>query len=115
MNRRKFSKLLATGGGSAGLWQARIQDADPPAPARADALFAGSVYVRGALTVHALRMTIGDDAFFRLLPEWTATRRGGNGTIAEFTALAERLSGRDLDGFFQTWLYTEDKPPYPAR
>jgi aminopeptidase N len=94
---------------TAGYW--RPKPGDPGA----DALFAGSVYVRGALTVHALRMTIGDDAFFRLLPEWTATRRGGNGTIAEFTALAERLSGRDLDTFFQTWLYTEDKPPYPNR
>ena len=38
MNRRKFSKLLATGGGSAGLWQARIQAADAPAQAQADAL-----------------------------------------------------------------------------
>jgi 4-hydroxymandelate oxidase len=38
VNRRKFSKLLATGGGSAGLWQARLQAADAPAQAQADAL-----------------------------------------------------------------------------
>ena len=67
------------------------------------------------MTVHALRLTIGDDAFFKLLPEWTTTRRGGTGAIADFTAMAERLSGKDLDAFFQAWLYTEDKPAYPAR
>jgi CubicO group peptidase (beta-lactamase class C family) len=25
-------------------------------------------------------------------------------------ALSERVSGRDLDQFFQTWLYTPQKP-----
>jgi aminopeptidase N len=78
-------------------------------------LFANSVYVRGAMTVHALRVTIGDDAFFKLLPEWTSTKGGSTGAIADFTALAERLGGKDLDAFFQAWLYSETKPPYPTR
>ena len=26
-------------------------------------------------------------------------------------ALSERVSGRDLDQFFQTWLYTPQNPP----
>jgi aminopeptidase N len=88
-----------------------------PAPGdpSAGGLFSDSVYARGALTVHALRMTIGDDAFFRLLPEWTSSQRNGNGTTAEFVALAERISGKQLDDFFQTWLYTDTKPPYPGR
>jgi aminopeptidase N len=63
------------------------------------------------MTLHALRQTIGDDAFFRLLKEWIRTHAGGNVTIAEFTALAELISGRDLDGFFRIWLYTKSKPP----
>jgi aminopeptidase N len=93
----------------AGYWR------PPPGDPGADQLFSGSVYVRGALTVHALRMTIGDDAFFKLLPEWTTTRRNGNGAVADFTTMAERLSGKDLDAFFQAWLYTGDKPPHPTR
>ncbi|HET7092922.1 MAG TPA: M1 family metallopeptidase, partial [Thermomicrobiales bacterium] len=60
-------------------------------------LFSLTVYNRGGLTLHALRLTIGDDAFFRLLRTWTAEHRYGNASIAEFIALAEQVSGRDLD------------------
>ena len=63
------------------------------------------------MTLHALRQTIGDDAFFRLLKEWIAAHAGGNVTIDQFTALAEQISGRELDAFFNTWLYTKSKPP----
>jgi aminopeptidase N len=87
----------------------------PPGDPSARELFSGSVYVRGAMTVHALRMTIGDDAFFRLLPEWTSSQRDGTGTTTEFVDLAERISGIQLDDFFQGWLYAEEKPPYPRR
>ena len=76
-----------------------------------DNAFSGAVYDRGAMTLHALRQTIGDDAFFRLLKDWIAAHAGGNVTIDQFTALAEQISGRDLDAFFNTWLYTKSKPP----
>ena len=59
------------------------------------------------MTLHALRQTIGDDAFFRLLKDWIAAHAGGNVTIAQFTALAEQISGRELDAFFRIWLYTK--------
>ena len=38
--------------------------------------------------------------------------RKGSGTTAEFTALAERVSGQDLDAFFTTWLYSTGKPAF---
>ncbi|GAB2995650.1 M1 family metallopeptidase [Saccharothrix stipae] len=72
--------------------------------------FHGAVYDRGALTVHALRGEIGDEAFFRLLQEWPAAKRNGNATTDEFIAFAERLSGKQLDELFQTWLFTPGKP-----
>ena len=58
------------------------------------------------MTLHALRTEIGDDDFFDLLKEWIASQSGGNVTTAEFQALAEQVSGEDLDAFFQTWLFT---------
>jgi aminopeptidase N len=76
-------------------------------------LFAGSVYVRGAMTVHALRVTVGDEAFFTLLKEWNSRRAHGHGTHAAFVDLAESLSGRQLDEFFQAWLFNQAKPPPP--
>jgi aminopeptidase N len=77
------------------------------------ALFGAGVYQRGAMTVYALRRTIGDDAFGRLLKAWPANHRDGNGTTAEFIALAEKLSGKDLSSFFDTWLSGPTKPAHP--
>jgi aminopeptidase N len=31
-------------------------------------------------------------------------------TTADFVALAEEIGGNQLDGFFDTWLYTAGKP-----
>ncbi len=75
-----------------------------------DTMFASAVYRRGGMTLQALREKIGDEKFFTLLKTWTRTHYHGNGTTKEFTALAERISGQDLDAFFQTWLYTAGKP-----
>ncbi|WP_405104647.1 M1 family metallopeptidase [Micromonospora sp. NBC_01405] len=72
-------------------------------PGRAD-MFGAAVYQRGALAVHALRRTVGDEVFFRTLRTWTAERRGGNATTADFVTLAERVSGRRLGAFFDAWL-----------
>ncbi len=62
------------------------------------------------MTLHALRTEIGDAAFFRLLRTWFREQRGGWATIGEFIATAERVSGRQLDDLFDTWLYTPEKP-----
>ncbi|WP_030908058.1 M1 family metallopeptidase, partial [Streptomyces sp. NRRL F-5126] len=72
--------------------------------------FDDAVYDRGAVAIQALRDTIGDHAFLRLLKAWPAQHRYGNGTITEFRHLAERISHQNLDDFFRTWLYTPSKP-----
>ena len=80
-----------------------------PAPGLVDDaadLFSDSVYDRGAMTLQALRVEVGDATFFRVLRDWFAQHKYGNATTAEFIALAERDSGRDLRGFFQKWLFT---------
>ena len=41
---------------------------------------------------------------------WTTSREGYNVATSEFIRLAERISGQDLDAFFQTWLFTPSKP-----
>ena len=75
-----------------------------------DTLFSGAVHLRGALTLHGLRQAVGDDDFFRILRTWISSRAGTAVTTADFVALAEQESGRDLDALFQTWLYTAGKP-----
>ncbi|MEU4770428.1 M1 family metallopeptidase [Micromonospora sp. NPDC023644] len=76
-------------------------------------LFGSAVYKRGALAVHALRRTVGDDAFFRILRTWTAERRGGNATTDDLVALAERVSGKPLRPLFDAWLVGGSAPALP--
>ncbi|GII77843.1 metallopeptidase [Sphaerisporangium rufum] len=82
----------------------------PPGVARPDDLFNASVYVRGAMTLHVLRGRIGDDTFFRLLRAWTGEHRYGNATTEQFIALAEKMSGKQLDDLFDAWLYQPRRP-----
>ena len=77
-------------------------------------LFNGAVYVRGAMTLQALRNQVGDRDFFRILRAWAARKAGGNGTTSQFIALAERISGEQLDNLFEAWLFTAGKPAVAA-
>ncbi|MCP2165943.1 M1 family metallopeptidase [Goodfellowiella coeruleoviolacea] len=72
--------------------------------------FDDAVYDRGALTLQALRNAVGDEAFFTIIRTWVAEHRYGNGTIEQFVALAEKISGKPLYDLFQTWLFTKGKP-----
>lgn len=87
----------------------------PAAPAVED-LFGYNSYSGGAVTLHALRLTVGDDVFFEILREWVQQNLGASRTTTDFVALAETVSGRSLGDFFEVWLYA-DRPPsaYPSR
>jgi aminopeptidase N len=76
----------------------------------ADHLFTEVPYAGGALVLHELRERLGDETFFRLLQEWAARYRYSNATTDDFIALAEEVSGEDLDAFFTDWLYTPWTP-----
>jgi aminopeptidase N len=82
----------------------------PGDPGTAVFLFNGTIYLRGAMTLQALREKVGDFAFFRTMRDWAQKNRFGNVTTAQFIALAETDSGMDLDHFFDVWLYQPDKP-----
>jgi len=77
-------------------------------------LFNGAVYIRGAMTLQTLRNQVGDRDFFRILRAWATRRAGGNGTTGQFVALAERISGQQLDELFDAWLFTPGKPALGA-
>jgi aminopeptidase N len=85
-------------------WQVPIGD-----PGVED-LFSDPVYVRGAMAVHALRQEVGDADFFAIVKGFTAANSGGHGTTPEFMALAEQISGQQLDDWANTWLFSTAKP-----
>ncbi len=86
----------------------------PPGEPPADDLFNGSVYVSGALTLHALRLEVGDEAFFETLRTYYDRFAGGNVVTADFVAVAEEISGRDLGAFFDAWLHGPTLPDLPT-
>jgi aminopeptidase N len=85
-------------------WTVIIGDPGP------DLLFDNAVYYRGAMTLQALRLEIGDENFFQLIRTWAEQQAGDTVFTPEFIALAEQISGQELDDFFETWLYTPAKP-----
>lgn len=93
-----------------------VQDAGGIAPGKpdADTLFNPGVYLRGGLTLHALRMKVGDNVFFRTLKTYFATYKYGNASTADFIAVAEKESGQDLSELFNSWLYADKIPALPA-
>jgi aminopeptidase N len=69
-----------------------------------------SVYERGAMTLQALRVKLGDHTFFKVMRGWFAIGNGRNATPAEFAVFAGVVSRRDLRNFFAVWLYESGKP-----
>ena len=95
------------------LQERQFGDGEPTGSPTAE-LFVFNSYNGGAVVLHALRLTIGDDLFFELLQRWVADNDGTSRTSADFIALAEQVSGQDLGAFFDNWLYADIPPPeYP--
>lgn len=88
------------------LWKLKVAD-----PGK-DHIYDDVVYDRGGLTLVELEKTVGSTTFDRILKTWATTHRHGTGTTKRFIALSEKLSGQDLDAFFQTWLYSTGKPAF---
>jgi aminopeptidase N len=89
-------------------WSVSIGD---PGPERLSDL---AVYLRGAMTLHALRNAVGDRAFWRIVRRWSSRKSRKAVTTEAFVALAERVSGQELDELFEIWLFTPHKPTLPA-
>ncbi|MFF1632446.1 M1 family metallopeptidase [Leifsonia sp. NPDC058248] len=80
-------------------------------------MFDDRLYKRGALTLHALRLTVGDVAFFELLAAWTERYRNSTVTTDDFRALAASVTGAGpavLDALFDAWLDAEPLPALPV-
>lgn len=81
-------------------------------PKAAD-LFSSNEYDGAGIVLHALRLTVGDDTFFRILRTWAKEFGGKSAVTADFEKLAEHIAQRDLTQFFDAWLRSVDLPPLP--
>ncbi len=77
----------------------------------AETMFDDRLYKRGALALHALRLTLGDDTFFRMIRAWVAEHRFGTVTTELFEEHAARY-GR-TGALLGRWLHGMPLPPLP--
>ena len=81
-----------------------------------DELFGQVSYDGGAVALHALRLTIGDEAFFEGARAWVQDHLDEAATTDDFQATMEAASGSDLDEFFAVWVDAEQQPStFPPR
>ncbi|GAC67568.1 M1 family metallopeptidase [Gordonia soli] len=76
-------------------------------------MFDDWVYKRGAITLHALRLAIGDGNFFALLHRWTDKYRYGSVTTEDFISLAANFASTPLGPLWDRWLFTPELPAFP--
>jgi aminopeptidase N len=78
-----------------------------------DELYDWESYDGGAMVIHALRLKVGDEAFFNILRTYLERYQYGNAGTEEFIAVAEEVSGQELSVFFDSWLMQTDLPEFP--
>jgi aminopeptidase len=77
-----------------------------------DLMFDDRLYKRGALALHALRRTLGDDAFLDLVRTWVSEHALGTVTTELFAAHAARYG--DVSELLRCWLYEPALPVLPG-
>jgi aminopeptidase N len=85
-------------------WEVVVADPGP------FGLFLDPIYDRGAATLHALRVKIGDADFFAGAQEWVSRYNDSTATTEDLQAVFEEASGQNLDAFFDIWLRDPVKP-----
>ncbi len=78
-----------------------------------DKVFSEANFSRMALSMHALRKTLGDEQFFSTLKGTLAEHRDQAVSTDQMAATMDRLNGGKLKGFFQEWLHSPKLPDLP--
>jgi aminopeptidase N len=88
-------------------------DPDPifdPSIAKLNDLLNRNNYDKGAWVLHMLRRLIGDDAFHRGVSDYYVAYRDKNVSTDDFREVMERRADRDLDWFFEQWIFGRGYP-----
>ncbi|MFC4455868.1 M1 family metallopeptidase [Deinococcus sonorensis] len=97
-------------------WYSSVQRAAPrPLVAtRPEQLFDASSYLRGALTLQALRLAVGDDPFRRVLQTWVQRYGGQSAGTADFLRLVQQVAGEPGAAAIRPWVEQAALPPLPV-
>lgn len=75
-----------------------------------DSIFDSTTYQKGGVVIHTLRQEIGDEAFWKAINIYLNRHKFGNVESNDLKVVMEETSKRDLDWFFDQWIF---KGGYP--
>ncbi|TCO71066.1 M1 family metallopeptidase [Marinisporobacter balticus] len=65
------------------------------------------VYNKGAMFIHAIYETYGEEKFYEIMQNYFNTYKFKNATTKDFKKVCEEVTGENLDGFFNKWLLAQ--------
>lgn len=71
-----------------------------------------SSYRKPAWVLHMLRRIVGDATFFQILAEYRAQFEYKSALTTDFINVVNGVVGRDMNWFFQPWIYQPGAPAY---
>jgi len=77
--------------------------------------FDAHTYPKGAVILHQLRQILGDDAFFRTLSTFLREHAFQPVDTHDFTKTVKTVTGRNLDWFFDQYLFRPGHPVFEVR
>lgn len=85
----------------------------PPGTTDINRIFSGTfTYNKGGWVLHMLRHVLGDTTFWNGMALYRSQHSLGTAITADFQHSMEKISGRNLTGFFQEWVYLPGAPQY---
>ncbi|MCY4104662.1 MAG: DUF2784 family protein [bacterium] len=85
----------------------------PPKGITLEQLVGPSVYFRGAMTLHALRLHAGDETFSAILRAHDERSAGGTTDTEEYLGIVDEFAGSEAVDLVESWLHDETVPDLP--
>ncbi|HOW84581.1 MAG TPA: M1 family aminopeptidase [Candidatus Aminicenantes bacterium] len=78
-------------------------------------MFDSHSYPKGAIVLHMLRSILGDEIFFKTLSHFLHSCAFDSADTADFIRSVKTVTGRNLDWFFDQWLFKPGHPVFDLR
>lgn len=69
-------------------------------------------YFRGALVLHTLRKTLGEDVWWKAIRHYVKSNANKSVATEDFRKAVEETTGKSMDWFFDQWLYKIGHPVF---
>jgi aminopeptidase N len=73
-------------------------------------LFDRHLYEKGGITLNMLRVILGERLFWKAIRRYAISRRSSNVVTSDLQRAIEEATGRNLDWFFDQWVYGAGHP-----